>query len=92
MQQYCHFNYEERVKIQLLAKEGYTLRKIASMLGRSPSSVSREIKRNKGKRSYRPSQASRACHHRKHRKAHKMKGDLKEKVLDKLRSNGALSK
>lgn len=85
MQQYCHFNYEERVKIQLLAKEGYTLRKIASMLGRSPSSVSREIKRNKGKRGYRPSQASRSCHHRKHRKAHKMNGDLKEKVLDKLR-------
>jgi hypothetical protein len=40
MQQYYHFNYEERVKIQLLAKKDFTLRKIASMLGRSPSSTS----------------------------------------------------
>ena len=41
MHKYYHFCYEERVKIQLLAKEGYSLRRIAKALERSPFSISR---------------------------------------------------
>ena len=51
---YSHFTIEERISIKhLLAKE-VSVRQIAKELGRSPSSVSREIKRN----SHEPSRIS----------------------------------
>ena len=81
MHKYYHFCYEERVK---LAKEGYSLRRIAKALDRGPSSIAREILRNQGKKGYRASQASKVSYERKHRKAQKMDCTLKEKVLDKL--------
>ena len=46
---YTHFTLEERKYLQELLSEGKSMRKIAALLGRSPSSVSREIKRNKAK-------------------------------------------
>lgn len=49
MLSYTHFTLEERKYLQQLLDEGYGIRKIASALGRSPSSVSREISRNKAK-------------------------------------------
>lgn len=49
---YTHFTLEERKYLQKLLSEGMSLRKIAAILERSPSSVSREVKRNRAK--YRP--------------------------------------
>lgn len=49
MSSYKHFTLEERKYLQELLDQGYKLRKIASFLGRAPSSVSREIKRNQSK-------------------------------------------
>ena len=49
---YTHFTLEERKYLQKLLSEGYSLRKIAAILQRSPSSISREIKRNRAK--YKP--------------------------------------
>ena len=49
---YTHFTLEERKYLQQLLSEGYSFRKIAAILGRSPSTISREVKRNKAK--YRP--------------------------------------
>ena len=46
---YTHFILEERKYLQKLLDEGLSMRKIAAILERSPSSVSREIKRNKAK-------------------------------------------
>ena len=46
---YRHFTLEERKYLQRLLREGLSLRKIAAILERSPSSVSREVKRNKAK-------------------------------------------
>ena len=43
---YTHFTLEERKYLQKLLSEDYSLRKIAKILGRSPSSISREVKRN----------------------------------------------
>ena len=43
---YSHICEEERQVIQIEVGNGTTVRRIAAMLGRSPSSVSREIKRN----------------------------------------------
>jgi hypothetical protein len=39
---------EERVKLADLHKAGYTVRAIATKLGRSPSTISRELRRNSG--------------------------------------------
>lgn len=46
---YTHFTLEERKYLQKLLSEGNSIRKIAAILERSPSSISREIKRNKPK-------------------------------------------
>ena len=49
---YTHFTLEERKYLQQLLSEGYSFRKIAAVLDRSPSTISREVNRNKAK--YRP--------------------------------------
>ena len=47
----------EREEISRAAAAGHSMRSIAANLGRAPSTVSREIKRNGGQESYRASQA-----------------------------------
>ena len=49
---YKHFTLEERKYLQQFLSEGYSFRKIAAILERSPSTISREVKRNKAK--YKP--------------------------------------
>lgn len=49
MQSYTHFTLEERIKLQELRKKNLSIRAIARELGRSPSTVSRELKRNRNK-------------------------------------------
>ena len=44
---YTHFTPEERKYLQQLLSQGLSFRKIAAILERSPSSISREVKRNK---------------------------------------------
>lgn len=46
MSSYTHFTQDEREKLQKDLKKGKSMRQIAEELGRSPSSVSREVKRN----------------------------------------------
>jgi len=43
---YSHFTIEERISIKHLLAQDISIRHIAKEIGRSPSSVSREIKRN----------------------------------------------
>ena len=47
---YTHLTLKERKYLQKLLSEGMSMRKIAAILERSPSSISREIARNKAKR------------------------------------------
>lgn len=57
---YKHISIEERACIKKLVNEGTSLRKIAKVLDRSPSTISREIRRNKGGNNvYHPLTASR---------------------------------
>ena len=49
---YTHFTLDERKYLQQLLSEGYSFRKIAAILERSPSSISREISRNRAR--YKP--------------------------------------
>ena len=46
MNRYTHFTIEEREKARCLLEQGSSIRAIARILDRSPSSVSREFKRN----------------------------------------------
>ena len=50
MLSYNHFTLDERKYLQELLSQGCSMRKIAGFLGRSPSSVSREIQRNRTRR------------------------------------------
>lgn len=52
MKPYKHFTTDERKCLQQFLSEGLSFRKIADLLERSPSSISREVNRNKAK--YRP--------------------------------------
>ena len=49
MLSYIHFTQIERIKLEELKKKGKSIREIARELGRSPSSVSRELRRNQNK-------------------------------------------
>lgn len=54
---YKHLTEEERYQIDDLRREGFKKNKIAKILGRSPSTLSRELRRNQGERGWRPRQA-----------------------------------
>jgi IS30 family transposase len=52
MSSYKHFTSKERERLQELLEKNFSIRKIAKDLGRNPSSVCREIKRNSSKKGY----------------------------------------
>ena len=54
---YKHFTDEERSELARLQAQGCSKRQIAAALDRAPSSVSRELRRNQGAKSYNPIQA-----------------------------------
>ncbi|WP_092411193.1 MULTISPECIES: helix-turn-helix domain-containing protein [Candidatus Ichthyocystis] len=54
---YSHINERERFMIYELSQKGFSITEVAHLLNRSISTISREIKRNKGQRGYRPRQA-----------------------------------
>ena len=73
---YKQLTREERYQIYSLNKAGLNQKEISAHLMRSPSTISREMKRNKGLRGYRPKQAqslsdNRRCHATKFRKVTK---------------------
>jgi IS30 family transposase len=77
----------EREEISRGVVAGCSLRSIADLLGRAPSSISRELKRNGGRQSYRASKADQAAWDRAHRpKRCKLVGNpaLASIVADKL--------
>jgi IS30 family transposase len=57
----------EREEVSLAVVAGHSIRSIATLLGRAPSTISREIKRNGGQECYRASQADQAAWDRAHR-------------------------
>lgn len=62
---YHHLTGEERYQISALNKAGHSQIEIARLIGRSPATISRELRRNRGERGYRPKQAHRlACQRR----------------------------
>ena len=89
MSSYKHFTMAEREKSMVLLAQNMSLREIARNLGRSASSVSREIRRNKNKDgSYSSSTAERKYLHRRKncgRKPMLLKNEeMRQYVEDKL--------
>src|SRR5579872_2228723 len=54
---YTHLTADERYQIDDLQREGFSRKAIAEIIGRSTSTLSRELRRNKGERGWRPRQA-----------------------------------
>ena len=62
---YTHLSQTERYQIYILKKAGHNQQTIAVMLKRSISTISRELRRNRGQCGYRPKQAhALACRRR----------------------------
>lgn len=69
MSHYTQLAQEERYQIYALMKAGTKQTEIADILGRDKSTISREIRRNRGLRGYRPKQAQRLAEERRQAKA-----------------------
>ena len=86
---YEQLTLDERYHIQVYLKAGCTQAEIASRLGRHPSTISRERRRNRGYREvYLAQTAARRSHQRrvaKGEKCRKIRGQLKDLVEQKLR-------
>ena len=67
MKQYTQLSQEERYEIYAALKSKSSISTLARELGRSRSTIYREIKRNKGLRSYRAKQAGQLSDHRRYR-------------------------
>ena len=83
---YHQITQEERYQIYALKKEGLSQTAIAKNLARNKSTISRELKRNKGLRGYRPNQAEEIAKKREESKSkskrlnEKIIGYIKEKI------------
>jgi len=81
---YHHVTRDQRCQIYALRARKCSMRSIAEQLGVNPSTISREIRRNKGRRGYRINQADRKATERRSaasRQAKKMTLELKEEVI-----------
>ncbi len=54
---YTHLTQDERYQIAILGKAGHDQSEIAQVMNRHKSTISRELRRNRGRRGYRPKQA-----------------------------------
>jgi len=59
MKSYTQLTLEQRYQIQALLKTGHPYQEIAHVVGVHKSTISREVRRNQGRRGYRPQQAHR---------------------------------
>jgi len=71
MRNYTQLTQEERYQIEALMKAVNSLPEIACILGRSKSTISREVRRNTGLKGYRPKQAHRFAMERRKAKCSK---------------------
>lgn len=89
---YKHFTKSDRIELSILLKKGYSFRDAAGVLGRDPSSVSREVKNNSVNGVYDPYKAHhKARVRRKHSKYQGMKvresPEIESYIKEKLKSD-----
>lgn len=87
MSNYKQLTYEQRCQIEVLKKSRMTQQEIADAVETSQSTISRELKRNRGQRGYRHKQAQRKTDDRRYSAAKAVKMDdlVIERVELKLR-------
>ena len=68
-----HLTYEERCQIYALLKSNFSQAKIAQKLDRSPSTICRELSRNRGRNGYRYKQAQQKANQRQSMRNAKLK-------------------
>jgi IS30 family transposase len=78
---YTQLTQEERYQIYALKKAGHIQAQIAEIVGRDPGTISRELRRNRGLKGYRPQQAHNLALAR-HR--HKAQPRLSEKIWQQV--------
>ena len=86
MSNYHHLSPEERAVIMLERDRGYSLRQIAQQLNRSPSTLSRELKRNSAALRYCATRAGAAYKHRRKRSVRPLKLASNRALYDKVSS------
>jgi len=89
MMPYSHLRLDERKAIKKMMIEKKSIRQIGAMLGRNPSTISRELRRNSGEHWYRPVDAHQIfLERRKSSKASKIEKnqELKNYILKRLES------
>ncbi len=87
MRKYKHLSYEERVEIGVLHRRGLGVRQIAEGLGRSPNTISRELKR-KVRGRYTPKGAQ----HKAYIKRYRAKKDCMKVALDPWLTHNVMEK
>lgn len=89
MGSYRQLNYDEREKLAELRQAGFSITKIAEALGRSKSTISREVRRNQGPPGqYWPDTAQKLTLRRRQRQCRLDRDEvLRQFVLDRLESN-----
>ncbi len=87
MKKYHPLTAHQRYQLAALRKEGHAQHTIAANLGVHPSTISRELGRNRGQRGYRPRQAQHKADHRRQQaaKAVKRTPQLVAQIEEKLR-------
>jgi IS30 family transposase len=82
---YHQLTEDERIEIYALRKAGNSQAQIAVALSRAPSTISRELERNAGRRGYRPKQAQhKALERRARPRAFKMSAEVLTHIEEKL--------
>lgn len=66
---YTQLTQEKRYQIYALKKAGHLQAEIAEIVGRDPGTISRELRRNRGLKGYRPQQAHKLALARRYGKA-----------------------
>ena len=84
---YGHFSLEERCQVAELHQAGHSIQQIAAALDRSPSSISRELKRNRGVQvGYKPTYAQEQAAARRWKGSRlERNAELRDLVLDRLK-------
>ena len=84
---YTHLSLGERYQIYALKGAKHSINFIARALNRSPSTISRELKRNKSLRGYRAKHANNKACDRRANNATTIVADIWAWVTDKLKEN-----
>lgn len=82
---YKQLTQEQRYQIYALLKTAHSQSEIAEVIGVHRSTISRELKRNSGKRGYRPQQAQRLAESRQKKARRRIERSVWEQVEEKLR-------